>query len=86
MRQTSEQFMDAMIKDNMQPNTGGAIADHEKMEKIIDEKLDGFWKKFQEEVASIIPNVSDAPKQPEENENVDNVDNNVDNMEGDSNE
>ena len=82
MRQTSEQFMNEMLKDNVQPDTAGAIQDHEKMEKIIDEKMDGFWKKFQSEVASLIPNTSDVPTQPEGNENVDNVDNNVDNTEG----
>lgn len=84
MRQTSEQFMDAMLEDNMQPNTGGAIADHEKMEKIIDEKLDGFWKKFQEEVSSLMP-TSPKVETPEET-NVDNSVDNVDNMEGDTNE
>lgn len=85
MRQTSEQFMNEMLKDNVADTNFSGISDQEKMEKMIDEKLDGFWKKFQNEVASIIPT---APVQEVEttaetdNTNVDNSVDNVDNTEG----
>ena len=86
MRQTSEQFMNAMLQDNVTDNNNfSGISDQEKMEKMIDEKLDGFWKKFQNEVASIIPT---APVQEvdtveeTDNNNVDNSVDNVDNTEG----
>lgn len=84
MRQTSEQFMNAMLQDIQDnDNSFSGISDQEKMEKMIDEKLDGFWKKFQTEVASIIPTAT--PQEVEtvdETENVDNSVDNVDNKEG----
>ena len=47
---------------------------------MIDEKVDGFWKKFQQEVSSIIPTA--APQEVETVEETDNtnVDNSVDNV------
>ena len=76
--------MDELLKDNTPVSEPSGMSEHEKLEKMIDEKLDGMWKKFQEEVSSMIPT---APKveTPEET-NVDNVDNNVDNNEGEKNE
>mgnify|MGYP000984761441 CR=1 FL=1 len=83
MRQTSEQFMNEMLKDNVNDTDFSGISDQEKMEKMIDEKLDGFWKKFQKEVSSIIPT---APVQEvettEETDNANNDDNSVDNVDG----
>lgn len=79
MKQSSEQFMNEMIKDNTQVTDTAGIQDHEKLEKMIDAKLDSFWKKFQSEVASIIPNAADSNVEAEDEEN---VDNSVDNTEG----
>ena len=72
MRQTSEQFMNEMLKDNVTDSNFSGISDQEKMEKMIDDKLDGFWKKFQQEVSSIIPTAA-----PQEAETVDETDNNI---------
>lgn len=82
MKQSSEQFMNEMIKDNTPVADAAGIQDHEKLEKMIDAKLDSFWKKFQSEVASIIPNAADTTTASEGEENVDNSVDNVDNQEG----
>lgn len=80
MKQSSEQFMNEMIKDNTPTADAAGIQDHEKLEKMIDAKLDSFWKKFQSEVASIIPNAADTTVAAEDS--VDNSVDNVDNTEG----
>lgn len=53
MRQTSEQFMDEMLKDNssMQSNQGSDLA--EQIAKTIDEKLEKAMSKFTEQIAKI---------------------------------
>lgn len=53
MRQTSEQFMDEMLKDNssMQSNQGSDLA--EQIAKTIDEKLEKAMAKFTEQFAKI---------------------------------
>lgn len=73
--------MDELLKDNTPVSEPSGMSEHEKLEKMIDEKLDGMWKKFQEEVSSMIPT---APKveTPEETNDVDNSVDNVDNKEG----
>lgn len=81
MKLSSEKFMDEMLKDNTPVSAPSGIPEHEKLEKMIDEKLDGMWKKFQEEVSSMIP-TSPKVETPEES----NVDNSVDNVDNEGSE
>lgn len=76
MRQTSEQFLDEMLKDNsdkIQTDPSSDLA--EKIAKTIDEKMAESMKKFQEQFSKINPpdTESSTPgaevKTPEETNN-----------------
>lgn len=61
MRQTSEQFMDEMLKDNT-PTPSGQDSDlAEQIAKTIDEKLEKAMTKFTEQFAKV-----SEPTEPEE--------------------
>ena len=69
MRQTSEQFMDEMLKDNssVQPSQGSDLAD--QIAKTIDEKLEKAMSKFTEQFAKVSeptePAEVETPKETE---------------------
>ena len=73
MRQTSEQFMDEMLKDNT-PTTSGQGSDlADQIAKTIDEKLEKAMAKFTEQFAKVSeptePKEVETPKEIEVEEN-----------------
>ena len=53
MRQTSEQFMDEMLKDNSPTPSGQGTDLAEQIAKTIDEKLEKAMSKFTEQFAKV---------------------------------
>lgn len=59
MRQTSEQFMDEVLKDNIQQPTRPAdemmAGFEDKMADMIDKRLDAAFAKFKEQIEKAAP-------------------------------
>ena len=53
MRQTSEQFMDEMLKDNSPTQSGQSSDLADQIAKTIDEKLEKAMAKFTEQFAKV---------------------------------
>lgn len=56
MKQSSEKFMDEMLKDNIQtaPSIDEDLKNAEKLEDMINKKLDVFYEKFQKDISSMM--------------------------------
>lgn len=75
MKQTSEKFMDEMLKDNMKESEQieNDLMNAEKLESMINKKLDVFAEKFSNEISKMMDNknkeeVSTVDEVNEENE------------------
>lgn len=75
MKQTSEKFMDEMLKDNMQESSQieNDLMNAEKLESMINKKLDVFAEKFSNEISKMMDSknkeeVSTVDELNEENE------------------
>lgn len=75
MKQTSEKFMDEMLKDNMQESAQieNDLMNAEKLESMINKKLDVFAEKFSNEISKMMDSknkeeVSTVDEVNEENE------------------
>lgn len=58
MRQTSEQFMNEVLKDNMQPKRPAdemMAGFEDKMADMIDKRLDAAFAKFKEQIENAAP-------------------------------
>lgn len=71
MKQTSEKFMNEMLKDNIQEtqNIETDLMNAEKLESMINKKLDVFAEKFSNEISKMMDS-----KNKEEVSTVDEVD------------
>lgn len=83
MKQTSEKFMDEMLKDNIQEtqNIETDLMNAEKLESMINKKLDVFAEKFTNEISKMMDS-----KNKEEVSTVDETDNNENNTDNESDE
>lgn len=56
MKQTSEKFMDEMLKDNIQEtqNIETDLMNAEKLESMINKKIDVFAEKFSNEISKMM--------------------------------
>lgn len=56
MKQTSEKFMDEMLKDNIKEsaNIENDLMNAEKLESMINKKLDVFAEKFSNEISKMM--------------------------------
>lgn len=75
MKQTSEKFMDEMLKDNIKEsaNIENDLINAEKLESMINKKLDVFAEKFSNEISKMMDSknkeeVSTVDEVNEENE------------------
>lgn len=66
MRQTSEQFMDEMLKDNTPTQSGQGTDLADQIAKTIDEKLEKAMAKFTEQFAKV--SEPTGPTEPAEGE------------------
>lgn len=62
MRQSSEKFMDELLKDNAAPNQGSNI------EEIIDAKLAAAMEKFTEQLSKVVEPSTKENNMKEDNE------------------
>lgn len=62
MRQSSEKFMDELLKDNASPDQGSSI------EEIIDTKLAAAMEKFTEQLSKVVEPSTNENKIKEDNE------------------
>lgn len=71
MKQSSEKFMDEMLKDTKPSATSENLS--EKLADLIDRKMDEAMKKFQAEASKISPPVEETEtvETPEETEDED---------------
>lgn len=63
MRQSSEKFMDELLKDNASPDQGTNI------EEIIDAKLAAAMEKFTEQLSKVVEPSTKENNMKEDNEN-----------------
>lgn len=86
MRQSSEAFMDELLKDNQQPASAPVTIDAEYIAKVIDENMEKALAKYHEQVSKVNPPAAVEP--PEETEEISkegvNTDGQQDNGESDS--
>ena len=56
MKQSSEKFMNEMLKDNIQTaeSIDEDLKNAEKLEDMINKKLDVFYEKFQKDISSMM--------------------------------
>jgi hypothetical protein len=83
MKQSSEKFMDEMLKDNMK--TVPADENVHKIEELIDQKMESALKDFQNNINDMLSGIKKEPEKVDVDNSVDDVDNN-DNNEGENNE
>lgn len=84
MRQTSEAFMNELLKDNSPPS--GVPDLSKQIAETIDKKMAQAFKKYEEEISKIVQSKQEEPEAPEEPE-ASNEDNNLggtEDEEGDS--
>lgn len=79
MRQTSEHFMDEMLKDNAKPSSQGDIG--ERIAEMIDKKMSEAMSKFQNEIEKINPPESEKTKVETPKETIDDVEDTIDDVE-----
>lgn len=83
MRQSSEAFMDELLKDNQQPANAPVTIDAEYIAKVIDENMEKALAKYHEQVSKVNPPA--AVETPEEiSKEGENTDGQQDNGESDS--
>ena len=84
MKQSSEKFMDEMLKDNHKDESSidNDLKNAEKLEEMINKKLDIFYEKFQKDISGMMENKKEEVSTIEENENESNESNE---MEGENN-
>lgn len=83
MKQSSEKFMDEMLKDNMK--TVPSDENVHKIEELIDQKMESVLKDFQNNINDMLSGIKKEPEKIDVDNSVDDVDNN-DNNEGENNE
>ena len=80
MKQSSEKFMDEMLKDNMKSVPSDENV--HKIEEMIDQKMEAALKDFQNNLNDMLSGMKKEPEKADVDNPVDNVDN--DNNEGEN--
>ena len=72
MRQTSEHFMDEMLKDNSAPTRTEPSDQFEQIAKVIDDKIDSAMNRMMEKFNSQVSQVNepDQVETPEETDEI----------------
>lgn len=74
MKQSSEKFMDEMLKDNHKEESSidNDLKNAEKLEEMINKKLDIFYEKFQKDISGMMEKQKEEVSTIEENESKEN--------------